>query len=371
MEYLTLSIAISNILGAVLSSGQNISPVFNVNNTNGNVCHSPLYSNYVSLMCTHQLDFSRRKKVYYTRNELFSFKNRHCFDPEDRLVEILSSYGIYKDSRSQNKQTDSKSKNKKRKRGKRAGTRKQRKIDILVTTPLYSRNSNAVNRQTFANVNNSSTRHRRTFANIKRSNLVHVSCDVLHSKKNIKCGLLNVHSVNKKEHLIENLVIENDFDFFFMTETWLKPAGDEVRIQTMTPPTHNTMSLPRLTGLGGGISVTFKNIFSPYLKNDYHSKTFISFECSCSEIMIKGTKMSIFCIYRPPPSEKNKLTPSLFIKEFEDFLDSLSFFSDSHHTLLIGDFNLHYDAKDNTYVKQMLELFEIRNFSQCVTSSTQ
>ena len=254
--------------------------------------------------------------------------------------------------------------------GKRAGTRKQRKIDILVTTPLYLRNSNAVNRQTFANVNNSSTRHRRIFANIKRSNLVHVSCDVLHSKKNIKCGLLNVHSVNKKEHLIENLVIENDFDFFFMTETWLKPAGDEVRIQTMTPPTHNTMSLPRLTGLGGGISVTFKNIFSPYLKNDYHSKTFISFECSCSEIMIKGTKMSIFCIYRPPPSEKNKLTPSLFIKEFEDFLDSLSFFSDSHHTLLIGDFNLHYDAKDNTYVKQMLDLFEIRHFSQCATSPT-
>lgn len=71
--------------------------------------------------------------------------------------------------------------------------------------------------------------------------------------------------------------------------------------------------------------------------------------------MFKGSKISVFCIYRPLLSAKNKFTPSQFIKELETFLDS--FTATMKDFLVLGDFNFHFDRRDNTYVKQMLNIF--------------
>ena len=60
------------------------------------------------------------------------------------------------------------------------------------------------------------------------SNLTLVNTNGKKKQNNlINIGLLNTRSVTGKENLIEDLIIEKDFDFFFSTETWLHPSGDE------------------------------------------------------------------------------------------------------------------------------------------------
>ena len=119
-----------------------------------------------------------------------------------------------------------------------------------------------------------------------------------------------MQSLNKKENIIESLILDNHLDFFFITETWLRPSGDEVRISQMTPVNCSSNSFPRLTGQGGGICVTHNNLFGPTCNciDEYKS-----FELSKTFLTINNVPMTIFCIYRPPPSVKNQLTNALFI----------------------------------------------------------
>ena len=92
---------------------------------------------------------------------------------------------------------------------------------------------------------------------------------------------------------------------------------------------------------------------------------FVRLKC---DLHIKNVHFTMFCIYRPPPSAKNRLTHPMFLNDFECFLD--------YHALtlsnffIVGDFNFHYDALNDTYVKQFVELFEVRNLIQLVTTPT-
>ena len=99
---------------------------------------------------------------------------------------------------------------------------------------------------------------------------------------------MNTRSVTGKENLIEDFIIEKDFDFFFSTETWLRPCGDEVKISNMTPPAYSTVSAPRQTGgPGGGIGVTFKDIFKSFIKTSI-CIDFITFECLKCDVHVNN-----------------------------------------------------------------------------------
>ena len=89
---------------------------------------------------------------------------------------------------------------------------------------------------------------------------------------------------------------------------------------------------------------------------------------SKSVLTLNNVPTTIFCIYHPPPSSKNQLTNAIFISEFENFLDS--YVISLEHFVIIGDFNLHFDKPNETYVKKCLELFDIRNLTQHVLEPT-
>ena len=55
-------------------------------------------------------------------------------------------------------------------------------------------------------------------------------------------------------------------------------------------------------------------------------------------------------IYRPPPSQKNKLKASDFFEEFDNFAIYISTFSG--RLLMLGDFNVHIDKPDLPDVKK-------------------
>ncbi len=136
--------------------------------------------------------------------------------------------------------------------------------------------------------------------------------------EHINVGFMNIQSVSKKENIIEALILDNHFDFFCMTETWLQPQGDESRVSQLTPVNHTTQSFPRLTGTHGGISVTNSNLFNPFCSNNYIDE-FESFEMSRSYLTLNNVSTTIFCIYRPPPSKKNELTNALLFQILRNF----------------------------------------------------
>ena len=178
--------------------------------------------------------------------------------------------------------------------------------------------------------------------------------------------LLNCQSVGDKELLLNDLVFNIKPDIAFFTETWLSDKGDEVRITDLTPPTYVPDNFSRLTGLGGGILILNKNSTTLSTERITGQSTF---ECTKSKIIIHNSSFIVFCIYRPPPSQTNQYKPSVFILEFNDFLDK--YLPTNDQFLILGDFNLHFDCPSDTYVKQMLNLLIPRNLKQIINKPTQ
>ena len=83
---------------------------------------------------------------------------------------------------------------------------------------------------------------------------------------------------------------------------------------------------------------------------------------------MKCSHIIIFCVYRPPPSKKNKFTPAGFLDEFEQFLDN--HFSLNVPTIILVDINFHYDCPDEFNVLKMYDVLKLRDLSQCVSVPT-
>ena len=79
--------------------------------------------------------------------------------------------------------------------------------------------------------------------------------------------------------------------------------------------------------------------------------SFQSFEVVELHISGRNLFVSVVCLYRPPPSRKNKLSNQLFLQEFPEFLTQ---FAGSYSDLvLLGDFNFHYDDCADTQVNRL------------------
>ena len=80
--------------------------------------------------------------------------------------------------------------------------------------------------------------------NETRANSMHV---------NFKIGHLNIWSLKNREHsiLIRELVMENDFDIFTISETWLNKTVTDVEVEF---PGYTIQRLDREKKLGGGVA---------------------------------------------------------------------------------------------------------------------
>ena len=93
-----------------------------------------------------------------------------------------------------------------------------------------------------------------------------------------------------------------------------------------------------------------------------------SFELVHATLVLHNQTINFFCIYRPPPSRKNKLSFTLFLEEFPNLLD----FSNSitGKTIILGDFNLHFDQPNSPDVSKILESIQMFDLMQTVDKPT-
>ena len=253
-------------------------------------------------------------------------------------------------------------KTRKRTRGKRAGRRKQRAIPVLTSfSPLH--NTCPVYCQCFPSVLKNSK--------INTHNLLLVPIEAnenLECSNSLKVWYTNAQSARPKVHLLNDAILDSDSDIAFITETWFYTTGDEFYIEQLRPPGYaKPVSIPRTSGqIGGGLLMLCKDGMK--FKNRTITD-FNSFE-ACEFIFSFDKKDTIFvCIYRPTPSEENRLTPRIFLDDFTLFLDFYSF--NCCDLVIIGDFNLHFDNDTETYAQEMKMLLSNRSFTQIIDKPTQ
>ncbi|KAK6171838.1 hypothetical protein SNE40_018263 [Patella caerulea] len=151
------------------------------------------------------------------------------------------------------------------------------------------------------------------------------------SKLKLRCALWNCRSLNGKVSGLSSVILEDQLDIIFLTETWLTGKNDPIITEIRE---HN---------------------FRPFQCLE------VAFRCgSCV--------LRTLTIYRPPESKKNTSTKKDFLDEFSVLLETLNTLPG--YLVLCGDFNLHVDNCDDRYVKQFLETLDLWGLQQNVKSST-
>ena len=103
--------------------------------------------------------------------------------------------------------------------------------------------------------------------------------------------------------------------------------------------------VPRLNGRAGGVAILVRLGIQVKLNE---TPSFTShYECMDVQLTTSSTSLRLCVIYRPPPSRKNRFTPTMFLNEWSALLDVVAV--DQSRLLLTGDFNIHVDQKDDPF----------------------
>ena len=149
----------------------------------------------------------------------------------------------------------------------------------------------------------------------------------------IHFGLLNVRSAINKSALIHDMVVSNNLDFTFFTETWFKTTDPPAITENIAPDgflTIHSFRDGRRKGRGGGLSVIFKRSLNFQRLSLPFKPT--SFEYLLVYLLNKNVRTNFIAIYRPPP-----LPNSVFFDELNMLADSLD--QVPGEFCLLGDFN--------------------------------
>ncbi|KAL8597119.1 hypothetical protein ACOMHN_008192 [Nucella lapillus] len=127
-------------------------------------------------------------------------------------------------------------------------------------------------------------------------------------------------------------------------------------------------SMPRTTGTGGGLAVLYRNSLVSNINFVNLDSLYRTFHMCEVRLQYQGQSLLFVCLYRPPPSKKNKLTPKMFVDDVEDLIDTLV---PLPKFTLLGDINLWYDSVSDHYACTLKSKLSDRNLSQLVNVPTQ
>jgi exonuclease III len=177
---------------------------------------------------------------------------------------------------------------------------------------------------------------------------------------------MNARSVRNKVLMITEYITDNDIDIAGITETWLSESdNDTMTVNDLCPAGYRLHQIPRKTR-GGGVAIICKQSLDIKMCPLVNSKS--SFEYIEVIISHQSTSTRLIVVYRPPPSAKNKLTPAMFMEDFDDLLNSHT--TTSGNLLICGDLNIHMDSLLNNDTVKFNSLLLAHDLQQHVEKPT-
>ena len=175
------------------------------------------------------------------------------------------------------------------------------------------------------------------------------------------CSATSISLNCDKPTLIQQFITDNNFDFLFLTETWLKPDTPTHILNSFIPENYSFLHAPRSSDQnGGGVGCIYNSSFTITSLTNH---SFTSFE----HMLLRATCLSktfLFAIiYRPPHSNHAQ-----FLSDLSDFLEDIS--SSPSELIIMGDFNIHVENQSDSFATSFLSLIDSCDLKQHINSST-
>ena len=142
-------------------------------------------------------------------------------------------------------------------------------------------------------------------------------------------------------------------------------SADQVVCGELTPSGYKLEHIARSTGKGGGVAILHRESLNVKKLKSYKCKSFEVLELM---LTTRGDSLCLCVIYRPPSRGKHSRPMSVFLQDFQCYMDT-------HITLpsklvVLGDFNVHVDRKDNADARKFVDLLFSLNLEQHVHCPT-
>ena len=124
--------------------------------------------------------------------------------------------------------------------------------------------------------------------------------------------------------------------------------------------------LPRKYSRGGGVALLYKSRFK--LKKLSPNISFKSFEFTDCALIYASTSLRMVVVYRPTPSQKNRLSATLFLDEFSSLLEKLII--STGPLVITDDFNFHLDNPSDRAAARFREMLDVFDLKHHVKDST-
>lgn len=154
----------------------------------------------------------------------------------------------------------------------------------------------------------------------------------------LKIYYQNVRGLNTNATKVRHQIINNYYDIYIFTETWLSSGVFDCEIfengYNVYRRDRETSSLSSKVG-GGGVLIAVSNRFISTRLTDYESEGEDLWVSVTSKYQGRPISVNICAVYLPPPMNNNSL--NIFIDKCNTILQS---HCDCDYTLIAGDFNM-------------------------------
>ena len=174
---------------------------------------------------------------------------------------------------------------------------------------------------------------------------------------------MNARSVkNKAVHISDSLQSKN-IKVCALTETWLC-SSDGYTIKEYYDLGYDLLHKPRSSGKsGGGVGFLVKRGFDVKKINNCSYNSFELFEIL---LACKNEKYSLSSFYRT--GVLNCSTKDSFLEDIEKYVSTKILIQEK--IILMGDFNIHVENQNDTFVEEFLDLMKSMGFDQIVHTPT-
>ena len=186
--------------------------------------------------------------------------------------------------------------------------------------------------------------------------------------KQLNIVLINPQSIRNKDELIAEYLISNNIDACILTETWLTNSDNDkiwLECREVQQNGYKISNINRKDRKGEGLAIIYKNHLKVNVEKSGATQFFKYALCTLSTT---SSRTNILAIYHPPYSEKNPITNNIFLDDFAEFIADVP--ADHRNILILCDFNIHINNKDDPDVEVFSDMMEALGLNQHINFST-